>query len=193
MDEQSNIIIYQTEDGQARIAVHFEDETVWLTQQQMADLFQTSRTNVVEHIRHIHEEGELDEAATCRKFRQVRQEGARQVERSLPHYNLDLILSLGYRVKSTVATRFRRWATGVLKEYLVRGVAANRERLRQLGQAVEVMRRTADRSRRTTAFPTATSGSRPPSSSTTSSATGCCSARTAPSASPTTPSSPSPS
>lgn len=142
MDEQSNIIIYRTEDGQARIAVHFEDETVWLTQQQMADLFQTSRTNVVEHIRHIYEEGELEEAATCRKFRQVRQEGSRQVERSLPHYNLDLILSLGYRVKSTVATRFRRWATG---EYLVRGVAANREPLRQLGQAVEVMRRTADR------------------------------------------------
>lgn len=145
MDEQTNIVIYQTEDGQARIAVHFEDETVWLTQQQMADLFQTSRTNVVEHIRHIYAEGELDEAATCRKFRQVRQEGARQVARSLPHYNLDLILSLGYRVKSSVATRFRRWATGVLKEYLVRGMAANRERLRQLGQAVEVMRRTADR------------------------------------------------
>lgn len=145
MDEQTNIVIYQTEDGQARIAVHFEEETVWLTQQQMADLFQTSRTNVVEHIRHIYAEGEQDEAATCRKFRQVRQEGARQVARSLPHYNLDLILSLGYRVKSSVATRFRRWATGVLKEYLVRGVAANRERLRQLGQAVEVMRRTADR------------------------------------------------
>ena len=108
---QGEIVIYQTEDGNNRIEVRFVDETVWLTQQQMAELFQTSRTNVVEHIRNIYSEGELEESATCRKFRQVREEGGRQVSRDLPHYNLDMIISLGYRVKSLIATRFRRWAT----------------------------------------------------------------------------------
>lgn len=112
---QGEIVIYQTEDGNTRIEVRFVDETVWLTQQQMAELFQTSRTNVVEHIRNIYSEGELEESATCRKFRQVRDEGGRQVSRDLPHYNLDMIISLGYRVKSSIATRFRRWATERLK------------------------------------------------------------------------------
>ena len=95
----------------------FRDETVWLSQQQMAELFQSSRTNVVEHIKHIYEEGELDEESTCRKIRQVRKEGNREVERELPYYNLDMIISLGYRIKSIIATNFRRWATERLKEY----------------------------------------------------------------------------
>ena len=109
------------------------DETVWLTQQQMADLFQSSRTNIVEHIRHIYEEGELDEASTCRKFRQVRTEGSRQVTREIPYYNLDMIISLGYRVKSMIATHFRRWATELLKEYMVKGFTMDDERLKKLG------------------------------------------------------------
>ena len=92
------------------------DETVWLSQQQMAELFQTPRTNVVEHIKHIYEEGELEEESTCRKFRQVRKEGNREVSRELPFYNLDMIISLGYRIKSITATNFRRWATERLKE-----------------------------------------------------------------------------
>ncbi len=94
-ENQGNIVIYQTEDGDTKIDVRFVDETVWLTQQQMADLFQSSRTNIVEHIQHIYEERELDEASTCRKFRQVRTEGSRQVTREIPYYNLDMIISLG--------------------------------------------------------------------------------------------------
>lgn len=94
----SEIIIYQTEGGSTKIDVKFEQETVWLTQQQMVDLFQTSRTNVVEHIGHIYEECELDEKLTCRNFRQVRKEGNREVSREMTYYNLDMIISLGYRV-----------------------------------------------------------------------------------------------
>lgn len=130
---QGEIIIYQTDDGNAKIDVRFVDETVWLTQQQMAELFQSSRTNVVEHIKHIYEEGELDEISTCRKFRQVQIEGNREVARELPCYNLDMLISLGYRVKSLIATKFRRWATEHLKEYMVKGFTMDDERLKNLG------------------------------------------------------------
>lgn len=112
---QGDIVIYQTDEGNTKIDVHFVDETVWLTQQQMAELFQSSRTNVVEHIKNIYMEGELDEISTCRNFRQVRTEGNRWVAREIPHYNLDMIISLGYRIKSKIATNFRRWATERLK------------------------------------------------------------------------------
>ena len=133
MPEQGEILIYQATDGVTKIDVKFVDETVWLTQQQMADLFQSSRTNILEHIQHIYEEGELDETSTCRKFRQVRMEGARQVAREIPYYNLDMIISLGYRVKSSVATHFRKWATERLKEYMVKGFTMDDERLKKLG------------------------------------------------------------
>ena len=133
MDEHGEIIIYQAEDGLAKIDVRVADETVWLTQQQMAELFQSSRSNIVEHIQHIYEEGELDEAATCRKFRQVRTEGNRQVSRELPYYNLDMILSLGYRIKSIVATRFRQWASARLKEYMIKGFVLDDARLKGSG------------------------------------------------------------
>lgn len=129
----SEILIYQSENGVTKIDVTFRDETVWLSQQQMAELFQTSRTNVVEHIKHIYEEGELDEKSTCRKFRQVRKEGNREVSRELPFYNLDMIISLGYRIKSIIATNFRRWATERLKEYMIKGFTMDDERLKQLG------------------------------------------------------------
>lgn len=132
-NDKGQIIIYQSEDGQTNIDVLLEDETVWLTQQQMSELFQTSRTNVVEHIKHIYEEGELEEVSTCRKFRQVREEGNRTVSRMMPFYNLDMIISLGYRVKSRVATQFRRWATAILKEYMVKGFALDDERLKGNG------------------------------------------------------------
>ena len=101
--------------------------------EQMAELFQTSRTNVVEHIQHIYEEGELSEEATCREFRQVRQEGKREVTRTLPFYNLDMIISLGYRVKSLVATQFRQWATIRLKEYMLKGFTLDDARLKENG------------------------------------------------------------
>ena len=130
---QGEIVIYQAEDGFTKVECRFVDETVWLTQQQMAELFHTSRSNIVEHIGHIYEEGELDEVSTCRKFRQVRMEGNRQVTRELPFYNLDMIISLGYRVKSLIATQFRRWATERLKEYMIKGFTMDDERLKNLG------------------------------------------------------------
>jgi hypothetical protein len=102
---KGELVIYQSEDGLTHIDVRIEDETIWLSQQQMAELFQTSRTNVVEHIGNIYAEGELEQHSTCRDFRQVRKEGNREVARQIPHYNLDMIISLGYRVKSSVATR----------------------------------------------------------------------------------------
>lgn len=133
MDDNNQIIIYQGEDGQTRIDVKFTGDTVWLSQQQMAELYQTSRSNVVEHLQHIYDEGELEEAATCRNFRQVRQEGSRQVSREMPFYNLDMIISLGYRVRSIVATHFRRWATERLKEYIIKGFTMDDERLKGNG------------------------------------------------------------
>ncbi|MBD5291175.1 MAG: virulence RhuM family protein [Bacteroides sp.] len=133
MDDNNQIIIYQSEDGETRIEVKFMGETVWLSQQQMADLFQSSRSNVVEHIKHIYEEGELDEESTCRNFRQVRQEGARQVTREIPFYNLDMIISLGYRIRSVIATHFRRWATERMKEYIIKGFTIDDERLKGNG------------------------------------------------------------
>ena len=129
----NEILIYQSENGITKIDVTFMDETVWLSQQQMAELFQTSRTNVVEHIKHIYEEGELDEESTCRKFRQVRKEGNREVARELPFYNLDMIISLGYRIKSIIATNFRRWATERLKEYMIKGFTMDDELLQNVG------------------------------------------------------------
>ena len=130
----SQFVIYQSEDGKIKLDVRFVDETVWLTQQQLAELFQTSRTNVVEHIQHIYDEGELDAEATCREFRQVRTEGTREVARNMAFYNLDMTLSVGYRVKSAVATRFRIWATQQLREYIVKGFLLNDERLKNPDQ-----------------------------------------------------------
>ena len=133
MDEKNKIIIYTDDSGLTKIDVKLEDETLWLTQAQMCALYQTSRTNVVEHIKHIYEEGELQEAATCRTFRQVRQEGSRMVNREIPYYNLDMIIALGYRVRSIIATRFRQWATIRLKEYITKGFTLDDDRLKQLG------------------------------------------------------------
>lgn len=138
------VVLYQRDDGTPVLEVRFETDTVWLSQQQIAELFQTSRTNVVEHISNVYSEGELIESATCRNFRQVRTEGSRQVERELPFYNLDLIVSVGYRVKSKVATQFRIWATDRLRQYLVDGYAINEQRLAQLGAIVQILRRSAD-------------------------------------------------
>ena len=130
---ENNVIIYTDNDGRTRIDVRIEGETLWLSQQQMAELYQTSRTNVIEHIKHIYEEGELQEEGTCRNFRQVRLEGKRQVSRELPFYNLDMIIALGYRVRSIIATRFRQWDTERLKEYIVKGFTLDDERLKKLG------------------------------------------------------------
>ncbi|GAA2222371.1 virulence RhuM family protein [Herbiconiux moechotypicola] len=138
------VILYQRDDGAPALEVRLDDETVWLSQQQIADLFQTSRTNVVEHIGRVFAEGELDEEATCRKFRQVRNEGARRVEREIPFYNLDVIISVGYRVKTRIATQFRIWATARLREFMVRGYVIDERRLEELGKLVQILARSDD-------------------------------------------------
>lgn len=132
-NSKGEVVIYQSEDGQTHIDVKIEGETIWLSQQQMAKLFQSSRTNVIEHIENIYSEGELSLDSTCRKFRQVQEEGSREVSRELPFYNLDMIIPVGYRIKSSVATRFRRWATERLKEYIIKGFVMNDALLKELG------------------------------------------------------------
>lgn len=130
----SQLVIYQSEDGKIKLDVRFVDETVWLTQLRMAELFGTTPENVLMHLKNIYSEGELDPNSTAKDFLVVRQEGARQVKRTLKHYNLDAILSVGYRVKSAVATRFRIWATQQLREYIVKGFLLNDERLKNPDQ-----------------------------------------------------------
>ena len=142
MNEINNsIIIYQPHADQPAIDVRLEGETVWLSQRQMSVLFDTSSDNVGLHLKNIYAERELLEEATTEDFSVVRQEGNRQVRRSVRHYNLDAIISVGYRVKSATATQFRIWATKRLREYLVQGYSINQQRLEQLGQIVEVMAR----------------------------------------------------
>ena len=129
-ENSSQIIIYQTESGETKIDVRFQDETVWLTQRLMAELFQTTSQNITIHLKNIFEEGELDEMATCKDFLQVQKEGAREVKRKQIFYNLDAIISVGYRIKSHVATKFRQWATQHIKEYIVKGFVLDDERLK---------------------------------------------------------------
>ena len=144
--KQDQIVIYQTEDGKTQIDVRLENETVWLTQTQMAELFKSSRTNVLEHIQHIYEDEELEKEATCRNFRQVRQEGKRTVNRAIIMYNLDMIISVGYRVNSKRGVKFRQWANKVIKDYLIKGYAVNErirhEQIGELRQLVGMLGRT---------------------------------------------------
>lgn len=125
-------LVYQTEDGRLKIDVRFEGETVWLSQQHMAELFQTSQQNVSLHLQNIYEEGELAAEATHKEFLSVRREGNREVRRPLEFYNLDAIISVGYRVKSRIATQFRIWATQQLREFIVKGFVLDDERLKNL-------------------------------------------------------------
>ena len=127
---ENEIVIYQSNDGTIRLETRLENETLWLTQQQMAELFQTTVPNISMHVKNVFEEGELQIEATVQDFLTVRQEGERQVQRTLTHYNLDMVISVGYRVKSLLATRFRIWATRLLKEYLVKGFVMDDERLK---------------------------------------------------------------
>jgi len=127
---KGELLLYQTEDGRTRIECRFEGETVWLTQAMMAELFQTTPQNITQHLREIYAESELDEAATCKPFLQVRSEGARQVSRNLHFYNLEAILAVGFRVRSHRGTQFRKWANARLSEYLVKGFTMDDERLK---------------------------------------------------------------
>ena len=128
--EENKIMIYTAADGHTKIDVKLEDETLWLTQAQLCELYQTSKSNVSEHIKHIFEEGELDEISVVRKFRTTAADGKSYLT---AYYNLDLIIALGYRVRSLIATRFRQWATARLKEYIIKGFTLDDERLKNLG------------------------------------------------------------
>ena len=146
MNLNNEIVIYQSEDGKTQLNVKLEGETVWLSQSQMSELFQTDRTVINRHIKNIYKSGELDEKATCAKNAQVRLEGNRTVTRNIPYYNLDVIISVGYRVNSIRGTRFRQWANSVLKQYLIKGYAVNeqirKQQIVELRQLVQVMGRT---------------------------------------------------
>ncbi len=129
-ENKSQIIIYQTESGETKLDVRFQDETVWLTQKMMAELFQTSIPNINIHLKNIFEEGELEERATIKDFLIVQKEGERDVKRKQVFYNLDAIISVGYRIKSHVATKFRQWATTHIKEFIVKGFVLDDDRLK---------------------------------------------------------------
>ena len=145
MKEDQKIVIYQTPDGKTQIDVRLENETVWLTQAQMAELFDTDRTSIVRHINNIYRVDELEREATCAKIAQVQTEGKRLVTRTIPYFNLDMIISVGYRVNSKRGVKFRQWANQVLKEYLVKGYAINerihKEQIAELRQLVQVASR----------------------------------------------------
>ena len=141
----NSIEIYRSKDGTVQLNVKLENESVWLTQSQMAELFGVDRTSIVRHIRNIYKSEELDESSTCAKSAQVRMEGQRQIVREIPLYNLDVIISVGYRVNSKNATPFRRWATSVLKQYIIKGYAINQQikldRYKELKDVVRLMSR----------------------------------------------------
>lgn len=141
-----SIEIYRSQDGSIQLKVKLENDTVWLTQSQMAELFGVDRTSIVRHIRNIYKSEELDQNSTCAKNAQVRTEGHRSILREIPYYNLDMIISVGYRVNSKNATSFRRWATSVLKQYLIKGYAINQQikldRYNELKDVVRLMSRT---------------------------------------------------
>lgn len=132
VENETNFLMYQTEDDETKINVRLEDETVWMTQKAMAELFQTSTQNITLHVKNIFEEGELSETRTCKEYLQVRVEGSREVQRKVKHYNLEMILAIGYRVRSHRGTQFRQWATERLNEYLVKGFIMDDERLKEI-------------------------------------------------------------
>ena len=142
MEGNGNIFFYQAESGNNQIEVKLEHDTVWLTQSQIIELFQSSRANISEHIKHIFNSGELKPDSTIRNFRIVRKEGNRLISRELEHYSLDMIISIGYRVNSVRGTQFRIWANQVLKEYLVKGYALDKKRFQEQSRQLEELKQT---------------------------------------------------
>ena len=134
---KNEILLFENQD--VKLEVNMKDDSVWLTQGQMAELFNTSRTNIIEHISNIYSDEELDKNSTCQDFRQVRKEGKRTVTRTIPFYNLDMIISVGYRVNSKQGIIFRKWATSILKDYMIKGYAVNQKRLEYLEKAVKLI------------------------------------------------------
>lgn len=151
MKSKGEIVIFRSSEGESELEVKLKDDTVWLTPVQMSKLFGKARPTILEHIKNVYSEAELDSSSTCRKFRQVQFEGKRKIIRNIDHYNLDVIISVGYRVKSKRGTQFRIWANKILKEYLVKGYALNEKRLKEqnekvkeLEKSLEVFKRVAD-------------------------------------------------
>lgn len=134
---KNEIVLFENQN--VKLEVNMKDETVWLSQQQMALLFNSSRTNIIEHINNIYSEGELDKVSTCQNFRQVQKEGKRNIARNIPFYNLDMIISVGYRVKSKNGIVFRKWANKIIKDYLIKGYAVNNRRLEYLEKTVKLL------------------------------------------------------
>ena len=132
MDNKNEVLIYEDKDGLTRVDVKFIDEDVWLTKYQLADIYKTTRQNIEQHINNIYDDNELPKS-TCKKFLQVQKEGGRNVKRNIDHYNLDMIIALGYRVQSDIAVRFRIWATQRLHEYIQKGFTMDDNRLKQSG------------------------------------------------------------
>lgn len=145
MNEKNQLVLFKSKDGDIEIPVRMEEESLWLTRMQMAELFGVTPQNITLHMRNVYKSGELEVAATSKESLLVQNEGGRKITRRVIAYNLDAIISVGYRVNSTRATQFRIWATRILKEYILHGYALNQQRLRQLGQAVEVMKRVSNR------------------------------------------------
>ena len=145
MNEKNELVLFKSKDGNLEIPVRMEAESLWLTRMQMAELFGVTPQNITLHMRNVYKSGELEATATSKESLLVQNEGGREITRKVLSYNLDAIISVGYRVNSTRATQFRIWATRILKEYITRGYIVNQQRLRQLGQAVEVMKRVSNR------------------------------------------------
>ncbi len=144
MEKTTDVILFNSSDGNVSLPVAIKSETVWLSLDQIAALFQRDKSTISRHIRNVFKENELERSATVAKFATVQEEGSRQVEREIDYFNLDVIISVGYRVKSQRGVEFRKWANAVLKDFILRGYAVNENRLRQLGEVVRLMQRTQD-------------------------------------------------
>lgn len=141
MNQKTELVIFKAQDGNVKLDVRFESETVWLTQTQMTELFQTTKQNISLHLNNVFKEGELDKDSTVKECLTVQKEGNRQVSRKTNYYNLDVIISVGYRVKSQRGVEFRKWANGVLKDYILKGYAVNNNRINELGEVIRIMKR----------------------------------------------------
>lgn len=141
MEQKTELVIFKAQDGNVKLDVKLEDETVWLTQNQMSELFQTTKQNVSLHLNNIFKEGELDKNSTVKEYLIVQKEGNRQVSRKTSFYNLDVIISVGYRVKSKRGVEFRKWANSILKDYILKGYALNNNRINELGEVIRIMKR----------------------------------------------------
>ena len=141
MNQKTELVIFKAQDGNVKLDVRFESETVWLTQTQMTELFQTTKQNISLHLNNVFKEGELDKDSTVKECLTIQKEGNRQVSRKTNYYNLDVIISVGYRVKSQRGVEFRKWANGVLKDYILKGYAVNNNRINELGEVIRIMKR----------------------------------------------------